>query len=354
MTYIKLQETNAGADFLEVMFDTSEPTQARHIQEKSGGLFSFVTGCNPMTGKPYPNSQTNTTSTRFIATIQNPSNLDRLCKIFSIRLGTDLTSFRLHKLELYVDTYCKRATVSDLAKIAFDRYRFYDDTDAHDWYFYRKRGEGRQYVNTLYGREFGHEDSYRAAIRLLTERYMLGNAENANAPKRVRTYVKTWDKVVDGIPTIELPQEQWRARIEVRLEGDALPCQTLDELRQLDMRKLINKHFKFRTLSETLHPAVRCAIQKVSISRLGARGCYRRPTGKITPRLAGRYSGIARYRRSTQADNTLAKRIDAAARRFNREWRKKRSADFSPHSESSPQVRRGSHGFSSYIRIDNT
>lgn len=322
MTYIEQQETNAGADFLEVMFDTSEPTQARHIQERSGGLFSFVTGCNPVTGEPYPNSQTNTTSTRFIATIQNPPNVDMLCNLLAIRFGSYLTSIRLHKIELYVDTYCKRATVSDLAKIAFDRYRFYDDTDAHDWYFYRKRGEGRQYVNTLCGRKFAHEDSYRAAIRLLTERHMLGNAENANVPKRVRAYVKTWDKVVDGTPTIELPQDQWRARVEVRLEGDALPCQTLDELQQLDMRKLINQHFRFRTFSEALHPAARYAMKRMNVSRLGARGCYRRSTGKITERLSQRYSGTARYRPSTQADNALTKQIDAAARRFNRQWHK--------------------------------
>lgn len=322
MERVEQDRIEGGIDFAEVIFNTSEPTQARHVQERSSGLFSFVCGCNPATGEPYPNSLTNTTSTRFIATIQNPSNADMLLNLLAMRFGSFLTSVRLHRIELYADTYCKRATVSDLANIAFDRYRFYDDTDAHDWYFYRKRGEGRQYVNTLCGREFAHEDSYRAAIRLLTERHMLGNAENANAPKRVRAYVKTWDKVVDGVPTIELPQDQWRARIEVRLEGDALPCQTLDELQQLDMRKLINQHFKFRTFSDTLHPAARYAMQRKSVSRLGARGCYRRSTGKITKRLSERYSGTARYRQSTQADNELAKQIDAAARRFNRQWHK--------------------------------
>lgn len=71
-------------------------------------------------------------------------------------------------------------------------------------------------------------------------------------------YVKTTDD--GGKP---LPVEEWRARMEITLRGQDLPCRSLDEWENFDMSKL-SKYFKFRRMKEGLNPFVEQGLKGVA------------------------------------------------------------------------------------------
>jgi len=226
---------------------------------------------------------------------------------------------KIISLEIAHDDYLARGTVSQLAQIACDRYRYSTHTPGNDWYLYRRKNEGRVYINELRNR--------RQLIQLLESGWQLTDTNSKSADYRRHGYVKTTDNGGDQLPAIK-----HRARDEVTLQGGALPCHTLQDLENFDFSSLASL-FKYRRLDDDLHPMARYALTAWSAAQLGRPGLtgktkrlkqhgqqrrYRRKHATII----GRYDGTSKFRGSTVADDRLNKEVRDQLRALTTAWRK--------------------------------
>ena len=205
-------------------------------------------------------------------------------------------------LEVAFDTYLATANKIELAHLVFDRYRFTTHTPLADWYLYRGTAEGRKYLNTLNNR--------RDVISLMAEGWQLTDSNSKDVECRRHDYVKTTDN-----SNTPLLNNQYRARDEVTLQGSALQCCNLSELERFDFTSLA-PHFKYRKLSEALHPAAHYALTTNSKIQLGLPKKYRRPHKAIV----GRYDGTSKFRGSTVADAGLNKEVRNQLRTLTSAW----------------------------------
>lgn len=250
----------------------------------------------------------------FLFRIQDPIQGQKLDQVAArLRQRFDLNSIQVVGIEIAFDTYCTGASVRELAEIAADRYRFLTTAPGDDWYFYRRTGEGRRYIND--DTEIGQR---RDLVKCFAEGWQLTDRNSQDAPVRFHAYVKTTDRGRDLLP------HAYRARLEITLQGSALPCTTVEELKHFDFAELA-KHFKFRRLADDLHPAARYALMTWTKQQLGRRGRYRRPNWK----KIGTYSGASKFRGSTVADDELNDAAYECLRKLTRDWRSSRMrADF--------------------------
>jgi hypothetical protein len=314
MKYSNL-EFKTVVDWIEFEIRTIAKTQAAAIHKKAGsGVNLSVFGCDEHTKIPFPRSMGNTSTTLFRLRIQEPKCfhtvkewLQQVSRNFPLKSAPNTTA-----IEVAFDTYCIGASLRHLAEIAADRYRFSTCIPGCDWYFYRKKGEGRQYISTP-------DMATRKAIGQHFEAgWQLTEANDKGVDVRYHAYVKAHD---DGNA---LPKREWRARFEVTLQGAALPCMTIDELERIDFVQLAER-FKFRRLSDALHPAAKYALTQWSGKQLGRRGKYRRSNQAII----GKHSGSSVFRGSTVADEQLNAMVYGCLRKLTRTWRNKRPrADF--------------------------
>jgi len=293
-------------DYAAFEIRTVRRTQAVHVYRHANGGFSHVVGCNAETGMPFDGSQSNTVTTVFQCRAQDPKHFQALANLFdrlNERWGLSVKP-RLTCLEVALDVRCKGATAIELASIATDLYRFSTCVPGDKWYFYRKPGEGRHYVNR-------QEMDRRHIVQHFEEQWQLTDRESQNVDTRYHAYVKTRDDTKALLPS------EYCARFEVTLRGNALPCTTLDDLTKLDFTRLAG-HFKFRKLSDDLNPQARHALNAWSPEQLGRAGKYRRKH----PTKVGKRSGTSVYRGSTVADDKLNSAAYDCLRALTRAWRK--------------------------------
>lgn len=236
------------------------------------------------------------------------SQLTLIVGTLNDRFGLD--AIRPTAIEIAFDTYKAGGNVRQLAELAADRFRFITTPPGDDWYFYRKQGEGRRYVNTLPQR--------RDLIELFEASWQLTDRNSQEVDVRYHAYVKTQDSNKVLLPN------RYCARMEVTLRGAALPFRTIDELAVFNFTKVAS-HFKFRRISNDVHPAARHALTLWSGRQHGRSGKYRR----IDPRRIGQYSGTSVFKGATVADDDLNATVYECLRKLTRGWRsKRRSADF--------------------------
>jgi hypothetical protein len=298
--------TSVVCDYAVFEIRTVNQTQAKHVFERAGAGFSHVIGCDAETGIPFDDNRRNTTTSVFQCVVQDPKHFQALAALFD-RL-TEWRSFaaqpRLTRLEVALDVRCKGATVKELANIATDLYRFSTCVPGDKWYFYRRKGEGRHYVNRI-------EMDRRHLVQHFEEQWQLTDRESQEVDTRYHAYVKTRDGAKALLPS------EYRARFEVTLKGNALPCTALDDLAKLDFSKLAG-HFKFRRLADDLNPQARHALSAWSAQQLGRARKYPRKH----PTKVGKHSGTSVFRGSTVADDKLNSAAYDCLRALTRGWRK--------------------------------
>jgi len=245
--------------------------------------------------------------------VHDPMRMGKLNKVLSeLRERFNFGAIKVTAIEVAFDTYGQGAGVRQLAEIAADRYRFLTAPPGNKWYFYRDSGEGRPYIEAL---------NYRELVKCFAEQWQLTDRDDKNADMRYHAYVKTRD---DREP---LPPPQYRARLEVTLQGAHWPCTTIEELEQFNFTKLA-KHFNFRRLADGLHPGLRLALADWSAAQHGRSGSYRRAVRN----RPGKYSGTRVFKRSTVADDELNEAVYQCLRKLTRDWRSQRAgADFPTH-----------------------
>lgn len=301
-------------DWIELEVHVAERCKFWTMQEVLRDIQQLSQDVNPYV--KLQGDHDNGASDTFRFKIQDPKSC---AEIYSIIDGLGkrfnfVNPIKVTGIEVAFDTYLRGATVQQLAQIAFDRYRFSTHTPTNDWYFYRIKGEGREFLNAL-----GHQ---REVHSLFEKGWQLTDTNSQDVPLRAHGYVKTTDR--GGKDRLRVGQHA--ARYEFTLRDAALPCKSMQDLEGFDFSSLA-RLFKFRKLRDNLHPATRYSltIWGGAGSQVGRRGDYRRKH----PSNAGQYSGEkTKYRGSTVADAPLNKVARDQLRALTTAWRKTPYADF--------------------------
>ncbi|UCV22855.1 hypothetical protein [Ferribacterium limneticum] len=212
-----------------------KPTQAKHLHTAGAGLFSHAHGINPQTGEKYPENRKNTTTTRFAVRIQAPE------RFVAIKSALDTIQDRLDPaavikvlgIEVALDAYAKKGVTVALEELAGMVSHFLKGINlvsSNHPRIYRLKNETRAI------------GSHRELIQALVEGFQIGIA-NGDADRFQHGYLKITDNGQ------ELPEDQCRARLEIRLQSRACPAQSLDDLAGFNFADLSN-YFRFRRFDE--------------------------------------------------------------------------------------------------------
>jgi hypothetical protein len=305
----------AVVDWIELEIQLSERSNFMTVQDHLRDALKLPAGSNPHVEALDETAGRSASNFRF--RIQDPKQMRQLDQVLArMRERFDFGSPQILAIEVAFDTYVQGGSVRDLAEVMTDRYRFLTTAPGDDWYFYRNSGEGRLYLNTL--------DCRRDLVRHFEQQWQMTDRNSKTVPVRYHAYVKT----MDG--TQALSPETYRARLEVTLQGEALPFTTLEQLKAFDFTKMAD-HFKFRRLADTLHPMIRHPMMTWMKDQLGRRGQYRRPIRKGDEMKFAKRKVL--FRHSTVADDGLNAAAYECLRKLTTAWRSKRAgADFPGHS----------------------
>ena len=280
-------------DWIEFEIQTQTPT-------------NFMEICRA-TGLPYVEAQgagRDRAASIFRFKVQDPKNhqtikalMTQLDEKFPLQRPPVITG-----IEVAFDTSCPGASARQLAEVVADRHRWTTHKPDHDWHLYRKKGQGRIYLNAIDRLEF---------IQRLVDGWQLTDTATKKAPARIHAYVKTSNA------GLGLEPHQWRARFEVTLTGHALPCTTLDQLERFDFTSL-SAYFKFRQYADNNpHKAIAHARRWMGITQPGRRGTYQRRTA------TSRVGGTREFKSWTSPDSQLNDEIYSQLRKLTRSWRGK-------------------------------
>lgn len=296
-------------DWIELEIQLSRQSNFWTVQDVLRASLMLPQGTTPF--MKALDSGSGNAATVFRFRIQNLRQLRQLTLVvvtLDDRFG--LTAIRPTAIEIAFDTYKVGGSVRQLAELVADRFRFMTAAPGDDWYFYRKQGEGRRYVNTL--------PQLRDLIGFFEESWQLTDRNSQEVDVRYHAYVKTRDNGKALLPN------RYCARLEVTLRGAALPFHSIEELAVFNFTN-VAQQFNFRRIADDVHPAARHALTVWSGRQHGRRGRYRR----VDPRRIGRYSGTSVFKGSTVADDELNATVYECLRKLTRGWRSKRhSADF--------------------------
>jgi hypothetical protein len=272
----------AVVDWLEIAITTVAPTNAPTIRRK--GALCYVTPIDAGAGGA---------ATRFCFRIYDPDSWAGIRGI--IAEIEQATPFAMPPtvtgMEISFDAYSNGATLNELAALAADFCRFNTAAISNNR---RIAGRWRGDTEGLPGQAYARRKV--AAGRVIA----IGDK---TAPISQRIYFKTTDHNGQSIPDAD-----YRARIEVTLQGKALPMTTLDDGEGYSFEGLA-AFFKFRALKDGLDPTAKAAAEYPA--RIGERGERKRREG-----------GTRLYAKGTRADTPLNRKAYDALRELSRRMAK--------------------------------
>lgn len=223
----------AVVDWCELEVRTLKATQGKHLKAMGVGMFSHAHGINPQTGEKYDEHVKNTTTTRFAILIQAPKRFAAItAALATIRDRLDPSyAIEVRGIEVALDAYVKEGTSSDdLGKMTAHFLKGINRVSPNHPRIYRKKGETRAI------------GSHRELIQALQDGFQIGIGDG-HSDRYQHGYLKSKDNEQD------LPENEHRARIEIRLQGNASPVRMLDHLAGFDFASLSN-YFRFRQFEE--------------------------------------------------------------------------------------------------------
>jgi hypothetical protein len=195
------------------------PSQFRHLQERALETWGKVHF------KEVPGTESRTWSFR----VQNPIGPDQFMRdVQSIRDHDDPViteqDVRITGVEIAIDAY---HPTSDRPALALAVHHFMRHQAHPPAGLPRITGPGLCSVPV----------SPRVALQALVQGSITINAGAVGADHTSRFYVKDYD-TINGVPYAPLPPEQWRARFECTLRGNAVPFSTINGWRNYRLETL--------------------------------------------------------------------------------------------------------------------
>lgn len=282
----------AVVDWTDIEIQTARTTNSPAIRRRLNLILRLPQGKNVYV-KPV-DKEASGSATMFRLRIQDPKNWEQTDKILQ-RLEEHYVFAREPKvraIEVAVDAYSRReATDHELAEFSVNCYRNMTHLVSENRRVYRNYGSRvesphlrkPQFINRI-------EDGYQIGI---------GNKTDALYQ---HAYLKTTD---DGHI---LPKEEYRARIEIRLQGREIQDEDFEDWKNFKFQSL-SKYFNFRKLKNDLNPSMQFLSGEASF-QIGERGLRNTSVG---PRL---------YSPNTEADTSLNEKIYEALRELSRRWKR--------------------------------
>lgn len=221
--------------------------------------------------------------------VEHHADIERLL----IKVGAKVSlkpRFKINKIELALDAYC-----DDPATQAARFYKFMTHpVSANRRMYHDHAGSAKAMPRTI-----------EAITRHLSEGWQIGIGNKAD-DRYQHIYFKTTDTHQGERQVVE-----HRARIEVRLSGAALPCQTHDDWRQCKFETLA-RYFRFTKLKDDLEPSIRTTAE--ALDQIGERKTRKRVH-------EGRESGTRLHSKAIQADAELNCKAYNALRQLSARWK---------------------------------
>lgn len=255
-------------DWIEIEIQTITATHYDAIRRH--GELSYVEPIDP--------SAEGKSATTFRFRIHDPANwhevasaVGNIAKKFALAKPFDVVG-----IEVALDAYGHgNTTQEEFASVAASFAKFTTHTHENRR-MYREMGEG----------SFAPPTRFTTLVRHLAEGWQIGVGDK-NSDCYQHIYFKTTDH--NKAP---LPVSEYRARIEITLRGNELPCNTHEEWSRCKFAALAKPYFSFRKLQPDLSP-----LEKVNAEvdmRIGRRAIRNRREG-----------GTRLFSRVTRADSSL-------------------------------------------------
>lgn len=279
----------AVVDWIEIQIQTEKTTNFQTVQRAFNEALCLPVGLNIWTKSHDANEGGGAScfSVR-IHDVTCYSNIDSLL----IKVGAKLSltpGFKVNKIELALDAYC-----DDPATLAARFYKFMTHPVS----------DNRRMYHDHVGSVKAMPRTIEAITRHLSEGWQIGIG-NKTDDRYQHIYFKTNDTLQGRRQEVER-----RARMEVRLSGAALPCQTNDAWRQFKFETLA-RYFRFTKLKDNLEPLIQTTAE--ALDQIGERRARKRVH-------EGRESGTRLYSRATQADAVLNSKARDALRKLSARW----------------------------------
>ena len=260
---------NAVIDWIELEIETVNPTNfqtiKRHIIQP--GKKPYVKAIDQAAGGA---------ASQFRFKIQDPKNWQHVAAILNgINDDTPLVAEAtiVKSIEVSFDAYSNTANRDELVRLTELFYRYLTNPVS-----LKRRFSGRK----GFKKDVEAIDSTFVLRRLLDKgrNICIGNNEDDSTGfKKYKTddeYMQIYCKTTDnnGIP---ISSSDYRARIEIRLKGGALPCTNLNSWREYKFESL-SRYFNFRTMNNRVLALAPKEFLKAfdSITQLSSIGGYKR------------------------------------------------------------------------------
>lgn len=283
---------SAVADWIEIEVTTASSTNAPTIRRRCG-LSGFVTPCN---------AEESGAASVFRVRLQDPRDWQGVTKRLR-QIDAEFPFLRpptVTGIEISLDARSKTASREELIELTARFYKF---------------------STFMASKNRRYEGAYRGGVKAITSGFdqirqeigqgrviAIGNQQDDPQgrwrcdPVSQRIYFKTTDN------RQALDPAEHRARIEVTLQGDGLPGQSLQFWEQFNFSDL-TEFFRFRQIKPNLPPVDQLIADR--LEQIGERSTRNRREG-----------GTRLHGKLTSADTTLNKRTKDALRHLSKRWGK--------------------------------
>lgn len=274
----------AVVDWIELEIHTAKPTNF-HTLRRSGAL-SYVKALNARAGG---------SATAFRFKLYDPASWNDLSRFVS-NLNTEYPFSQapaIVGIEIALDAYSKgEATSYELAELVANYYRNMTQPVSSNRRLYRDyKGSGQPIPQ-----------QFLSLVRHVVEGWQIAIGDK-EAEQYQHMYFKTADK---GKP---LPETEHRARIEVTLRGNELPCHSFEELQTFDFES-VSRYFKFRKLTDEFLADEFNSLLATRSQQIGEK-----------KQRSGKEGSTRLYSKPTVADAVLNRKAYDALRDLSRRWK---------------------------------
>jgi hypothetical protein len=293
----------AAIDFVRIQFQTASRTNMRTVQQRVSRILNLPEG--KKASIDVLDETVGRSASVFACRVQDPKNFEDVARVLdalTIKLAL-IELPRITAIEVAFDLKRRKGTtVEALSEAVAHQYKFSSFRPSRNQRIYRGKNSAQAIparMSTLV-----RDIAAGYCIGVGSQRSHASKLGNVPAdPVSIRYYLKRTDDSHD------LPEDEWRVRMEVTIQGDALPFKTLDELACFDFEHLRDM-FSFRRMKDSLSPLsehlCQCTFSDLSKHKRIRRG-----------------GGTRLHHPDTRANSELNELVRRGFRSLTKRWAKK-------------------------------